>query len=113
MDFNKVAMSVMGGLFLILITLVVSGMDDRYRASEAHADQARIMAEMRLIESRTKEFIAAHATGGPHDQVESRLVAVEQSNKFLREAIKDIRDDLKRLIRYIGDDDFTSPKSKK
>ena len=97
---SKILTNVIGGVIIALLTLSVSNMDDRYRASEAERDLRQVRAEIALSEARTKELIAEHKTSGPHDDVAERITANETRYTIILDELKQIRTNLRDLANY-------------
>jgi len=91
---QRIFINVFGGVVLILLTLVLANMNDRYRASEAQRDFKKLRLEIVLVETRMKERITAHQVSGPHDKVAERLAVAENNYQLVLEELRALRSDI-------------------
>ena len=116
---NPFGKNLFSGVILIimtaLLTYAIGNSQDRYRASEAERDLKKIRLEITLVEARSrmavkesetrmKELLIEHKTGGPHDDVSSELlkgrIERELNSRFISEIRNDLKD-IKGLIKEI------------
>lgn len=92
---QRILTNVIGAMVIALLTWSISSTRDRYTATTASHDLAKIRAEITLTEQRLKEMVIRHETDGPHDDVGIRLSVMEDRYKKILEEIRE----LKILIR--------------
>jgi len=78
------------GVWLIIAGLgyVMASMQDRYTASTAKDDRIAMINLIEAAEQRSERNINNHIGGGPHDEVDARLVAIEIKLELLRNSVE-------------------------
>ena len=76
---------------IALLGYTLASTQDRYTATTAQYDLAKIRAEITLVENRITEVITRHEVGGPHDTVAERLAVNEARYETLLSEVREIK----------------------
>jgi mRNA-degrading endonuclease YafQ of YafQ-DinJ toxin-antitoxin module len=82
-NWDAILRNVTGGAILLGLGYMLSVSNDRYRGSTATRDFTKVYEALDAMERRLIERMKDHALGGPHDDVQERLVRHDERLKVL------------------------------